>query len=118
MLLVIRRVDEALTGGQRRGMTARTLAVQGDIASSRMIDAMIRPGATRMTRRTYIRAAFMACSRTDQRVRRAVMTGCTAVMHLVVAAARKGRGRIRMTHCAACLDRYITRGYMIYTMIC
>ena len=58
MLLVIRRVDEVLTRGQRRRMTARTLAVQGDIASSCMIDVMIRPDATRMTGRTGVRTAF------------------------------------------------------------
>jgi hypothetical protein len=117
MLLVIRRVNEALACGHRRAMTARTLAVQGYITGSLMIDAVIIPGATDMTRRTYIRTAFIACCQANQRVRRGVMTGRTTVMDLVVAAARKGRGRIRMTHRTTCFDHYITRGYMIYTMI-
>jgi hypothetical protein len=60
MLLVIRWVDEALASGQRRGMTARTLAVQGDISISLMIDIVIRPGATGMTGRTHVRTAFIA----------------------------------------------------------
>ena len=91
MLLVVRRVDEVLARGQRRGMAAGTLAVQGDIADRRMIDVMVRPDATGMTGRTGVRTAFMACCQVNQRVRRCVMTGCTAVMDLVVAAVRKGR---------------------------
>ena len=82
-----------------------------------MIYVMVCPGTAGMTRRTYVRAAFMTCGRTDQRVRRAVMTGRTAVMYLVVAVARKGRGRIRMTYRTTCFDRYITRSYMIYTAV-
>ena len=82
-----------------------------------MIDGMICPDLVLMTGRTYIRTTFMACCQADQRVRRAVMTGRTAVMHLVVATARKGRGRIRMTDRTRCFDRYITGCYMIYTMI-
>ena len=39
-------------------MTARTLAVQGDIAGRLVIDVMIRPVATRMTGRTGIRTAY------------------------------------------------------------
>ena len=57
MFLVIRRVDEALTRGHRCRMTARTLAVQGDIAVRLVINVMIHPVATRMTGRTDIRAA-------------------------------------------------------------
>ena len=91
MLLVIRRVDEVLTRGQRCRMTACTRAVQGHIAGRRMINVMIRPVATRMTGRTDIRTAFMAHRRADQRICRAVMTGRTAVMDLVVFATRKGR---------------------------
>ena len=97
MLLIIRRVNKTLAGGQRRRMTARTLAVQRYITCCLMIDVMICPAATGMTGRTYIQTAFMAFSRADQCVRRAVMTGRTTVMNLVVAGARKGRGRIRMT---------------------
>lgn len=117
MLLVISRVNKALASGQRGAMTARTLAVQGDISISLMIDIVIGPVTANMTGRTYIRAAFMAYGRTDQCVRRAVMTGRTAVMYLVVAPARKRCGRIRMTYRTPCLDRYVTRRYMIYTMI-
>lgn len=73
-----------------------------------MIDGMIRPGTTGMTRRTHVRTAFFAYGQTDQRVRRCVMTRCTAVMDLVVAAARKRRGWIRMTDRTRRLDRYIT----------
>ena len=38
-------------------MTARTLAVQRDIAGRLVIDVMIRPVATRMTGRTGVRTA-------------------------------------------------------------
>ena len=92
MLLIIRRVNKALAGGHRRAMTARTLAVQRYITRGLMIDVMICPDAAGMTGRTYVRTVFMACGRADQCVRRAVMTGRTAVMNLVVAVARKGRG--------------------------
>jgi hypothetical protein len=97
MLLIIRRVNEALACGHRHGMTARTLAVQGYITSGLMIDVMIRPGPADMTGGTHVRTAFMTCGRADQSVRRAVMTGGAAVMNLVVAGARKRYGRIRMT---------------------
>jgi len=117
MLLIIRRVNKALACGHRRRMTARTLAVQGYVTSCLMIDVMICPDTTGMTGRTDVRAAFMTCGRADQCVRRGIMTGRTAVMYLVVAAARKGRGRIRMTYRTACFDRYITRGYMIHTAV-
>ncbi len=95
MLLVVRRVDEVLARGQRRCMATRTLAVQGDIASSLVIDVMIGPDATGMTGRTGVWIAeacirrAVACCQVNQRVRRCVMTGCTAVMDLVVAAAVK-----------------------------
>src|SRR5210317_1903571 len=52
MLLVIRRVDEVRSSGQRRRMTARTLAVQRDIAGRLVIDIVIGPVTTRMTGRT------------------------------------------------------------------
>ena len=117
MLLIIRRVNKALAGGHRRAMTARTLAVQRYITRGLMIDIMICPDTAGMTGRTYVRTVFMACGRADQCVRRAVMTGRTAVMNLVVAVARKGRRWIRMTYRTACLDCYITRSYMVYTMI-
>ena len=63
MLLVIRRVDEVRSGGQRCRMTARTLAVQGDIAGRLVIDIVIGPVTTRMTGRTGVRAAFVTGSR-------------------------------------------------------
>ena len=60
MLLVIRRVDEVRSGGQRRRMTARTLAVQRDIAGRLLIDIVIGPVATRMTGRTGVRTACIS----------------------------------------------------------
>lgn len=101
MLLVIRRVDETLAGGHRCCMTARTLAVQGNIAGGLMIDVVVRPDTAGMTGGTDVRTAFMTGSRTDQCVRPCVMAGCTAIMDLGVAAACKGHGRIGMTYRAA-----------------
>ena len=65
MLLIIRRVNKALTCGHRRAMTARTFAVQRYITRGLMIDVVICPDAAGMTGRTYVRTVFMACGRAD-----------------------------------------------------
>jgi hypothetical protein len=108
MLLVIGWADEAGTGGHRCNMAGITLAVQGNISVSLMINAMIGPGAANMTGCTGIWipktgiASTVTDSQADQGVGCCVVAGGAAVMHLVVGAASEGRGRVRMTDRTGC----------------
>ena len=110
MLLNVRSIYK-VSVIHRLGMTAATFCLQcylGRMILRRMRRKVARYAAVTLT--TVARQSYRG-------VRRAVMTGRTAVMNLVVAAARKGRGWIRMTHRTACFDRYITGSHMVHTMI-
>ena len=117
MLLIIRRVDEVLTRGQRCRMTACTRAVQGHIAGRRMINVMIRPVATRMTGRTDIRTAFMAHRRADQGVGARIVTGGAAVMHLGIVRIGEGGRRIDVTDQTIGFTGHVTGTDVIHAMI-
>ena len=123
MLVVIRRVDEVLTRGHRRGVAACTLAVQRDIAGRLVIDIVIRPVATRMTGRTGVRIAepgiqgTMVHRRADQCVGAGIVTGRTAVMHLGIVRIGEGRCRIGVTDQAGRLAGHVTGTNVIHAVI-
>ena len=73
--------------------------------------------ASAVTGRAVIRTDFMTDGAALQRIRRCVMTACTAVMNLVVPAVDKGRRWIRMAARTRRCDRDIAGGHMIDTMI-
>ena len=117
MLLVIRRVDEVLTRGQRCRMTARTLAVQGHIAGRRMINVMIGPVATRMTTGTGVRTAFVAHCRADQGVGARIVTGGAVIMDLGICRIGEGGCRIDVTDQTGRLAGYVSGRNVIHAVI-